>query len=177
MNSSASPAASALAAAIAAVTGSASTAYTRMPARAAASASGPEAAARGRPGCARRRRQPGGPPVGDHPAGGLLQAGAGEEHPSGRRAELADRPAAQLGLGQRRRGQRRRHPGARSADAAASGSPPATSAAAERGRPLGGTQRRQLIEIHPAIVPVDPEILAGGARRAGTLLDGVLATA
>ncbi len=111
--------------------------------------------------------QPLGPPVGHHPPGGLFQPRAGEEHAGGGGAELADRPAAQLGLGQRGGGQPGGQPGGaerrRRRQRVAAGHP---GRRGERGRPLGGTQCGELVEIHPVIVPA-----RSGAARAASACD------
>ena len=154
VNRSASPAASAFAAAIAAVSGSASTAYTRMPARAAASASAPmpqprsarvvTPAARSR---AARRSATARRVACSSPARVRnIPAAAAPNLPTARRRRSAWVSAAAARSG---RDPGRAERGGRSQRVAAGH----RGRRGERGRPLGGTQRGELVEIHAPIVP------------------------
>ena len=87
------------------------------------------------------------PVVGDLGAGGLLQAVRREVHEIGVGAELRPRPPPEPGLGERRRGQRG-VVGLPSRVAAATGSSPTVSAAAERLLAAGCQQLPEGVKVH-----------------------------
>jgi len=99
------------------------------------------------------------PALGHHRSRRLLEPGAGEEHPAGRRAELRGRAAAQIDLRQRGRGQlrsdaagpQRRGRGERVAGRHLIGR-------GQRIHPFGGTQKGENIGGHHGILPGVPTL-------------------